>query len=362
VPAPAVPDADVPADPATAPGRRRVGRRTRAFALAVAPGLVAVTAIVVWHLPAHRYLERPGGVLDLATRIEIADDTPTTPIDGRFDGLTVRLEPLDLGGLVLHRLRGDPSVVVPEDEVRPPAIDPAAYHAYERAAFVDGGQVAAAVAERALGYRVGVTSDGLEVFRVSPRSAADGRLRAGDAIVAVDGRAVALDTDLADAVAAAAGRPLTLAVRHQDGTTATLSLVPTVPPGGDRAVLGVVVGPTDPTVDLAVPVTIDAEHVEGPSAGLMTALTVYDELSSVDVAAGRTIAGTGTLAIDGTVGEIGGIEAKARAAEAAGAQLFLAPATQADAARTVLGDRVPVVGVRSFEDALAALTDAGAPT
>jgi PDZ domain-containing protein len=80
----------------------------------------------------------------------------------------------------------------------------------------------------------------------------------------------------------------------------------------------------------------------------MTALTVYDELSPSDLAAGRRIVGTGTIDADGNVGEIGGIQAKARAALAAGAQLFLAPASQAADARAVLGTRVPVVGVATF--------------
>ena len=88
----------------------------------------------------------------------------------------------------------------------------------------------------------------------------------------------------------------------------------------------------------------------------MTALTVYDELSPTDVAHGRTIAGTGTLALDGTVGEIGGIDAKARAAKAAGVDLFLAPAAQAADARSVLGNAIPVIGVTTFDQALAALT------
>jgi PDZ domain-containing protein len=93
----------------------------------------------------------------------------------------------------------------------------------------------------------------------------------------------------------------------------------------------------------------------------MTALTVYDQLSPDDLAAGRKIAGTGTIDVDGNVGEIGGIEAKARAAEGAGAQLFLAPATQAADARKVLGDKVPVVGVTTFQQALDALRGATAP-
>jgi PDZ domain-containing protein len=195
----------------------------------------------------------------------------------------------------------------------------------------------------------------VEVFDVQHGGAADGVLAVGDVITAVDGRPVTADTDLSGAIDRAEGAAVTLAVHAVAGAERTVSLTPRRSPDGTRWLLGVVIGPANPQVRLQIPVTVDAGNVEGPSAGLMTALTVYDMLSPVDVAAGRAIAGTGTLAVDGTVGDIGGIEAKARAAEAAGADLFLAPADQAQAARAVLGDRVPVVGVATFADALSAL-------
>ena len=181
-------------------------------------------------------------------------------------------------------------------------------------------------------------------------------LSPGDLITAVDGQPLTSTSDLASAVRQATGRPLTLQIQRPTATTSQTVTTTPVPLGPDhRPGIGVLVDPPTVAVQLPVPVTDDDHGVVGPSAGLMTALAIYDELSPTDVAAGRTIAGTGTLDIDGRVGDIGGIEAKARAAAAAGAQVFLAPADQAAAARRVLGTRIPVIGVDTFQHALDAL-------
>jgi PDZ domain-containing protein len=102
-------------------------------------------------------------------------------------------------------------------------------------------------------------------------------------------------------------------------------------------------------------VRVDGGDVGGPSAGLLTALAVYDALVPDDLAAGRHVTGTGTLAVDGTVGRIGGIEEKVRAARSAGADLFLAPAMQVDRAEAAAAGRIRVVGVATFAEAVAAL-------
>ncbi|GEO57368.1 SepM family pheromone-processing serine protease [Companilactobacillus bobalius] len=73
------------------------------------------------------------------------------------------------------------------------------------------------------------------------------------------------------------------------------------------------------------PTKIDAGSIGGPSAGLMFTLQVYSQISNKDLKAGRTIAGTGTISPDGTVGPIGGIEKKVYAASEMGATIFFAP-------------------------------------
>ncbi|MET3194344.1 SepM family pheromone-processing serine protease [Bacillus sp. OAE603] len=72
-------------------------------------------------------------------------------------------------------------------------------------------------------------------------------------------------------------------------------------------------------------VEIDSEEIGGPSAGLMFALEIYDQLSEENLAKGHEIAGTGTLDTEGVVGPIGGISQKIIAASKAGAEIFFAP-------------------------------------
>jgi hypothetical protein len=90
----------------------------------------------------------------------------------------------------------------------------------------------------------------------------------------------------------------------------------------------------------------------GSSHGLMVALTTYAHASGEDLAQGRHIAGTGGILGDGTVTRIGGLPAKARAANRAGADVLLVPATQAQEVATSRLPGTTVVPVTSLEDAI----------
>ena len=67
---------------------------------------------------------------------------------------------------------------------------------------------------------------------------------------------------------------------------------------------------------------------------------------------------TGTIDGEGRVGEIGGLEQKAAVAAAAGAEVFLVPAAEADEARAS-SRGLEVVPVATLDDALAALERLG---
>lgn len=91
----------------------------------------------------------------------------------------------------------------------------------------------------------------------------------------------------------------------------------------DRPIVGISLT-TGYTYKPSVTFAIDPA-VGGSSAGLMFALAITDELTEADVTASRTIAGTGTMDADGTVGQIGGVQEKVAAAARDGATIFLLP-------------------------------------
>lgn len=70
--------------------------------------------------------------------------------------------------------------------------------------------------------------------------------------------------------------------------------------------------------------------IGGPSAGLMFSLAIYDTLTEGSMTGGESVAGTGTIAPDGAVGPIGGIDQKIAGARDDGAGLFLVPADNCD--------------------------------
>lgn len=95
----------------------------------------------------------------------------------------------------------------------------------------------------------------------------------------------------------------------------------------------------------------------GSSHGLMVALIAYVYGSGDDLARGRTIAGTGKMLPDGTVGGIGGLRAKATAAREVGADVLLFPAQQAEQLVGFEAGSMRLVPVGSLDDAIDALAD-----
>lgn len=115
-----------------------------------------------------------------------------------------------------------------------------------------------------------------------------------------------------------------------------------------------------------IKVKLSLADVGGPSAGLMFALGIVDKLdgdgAGHDLTAGRTIAGTGTIAADGKVGAVGGVPLKTQAAHRDGASVFLVPRKECTDARAELpkGMRlVPVTTLDGAVDALKALRTGG---
>ncbi len=77
---------------------------------------------------------------------------------------------------------------------------------------------------------------------------------------------------------------------------------------------------------------IKETNVGGPSGGLLQTLALYNALVPEDITKGRKIAGTGTIELDGTVGEIGGIQQKIYTAFDDDMDIFLCPADNYDEA------------------------------
>ena len=94
----------------------------------------------------------------------------------------------------------------------------------------------------------------------------------------------------------------------------------------------------------------------GGSAGLMTTLSIYDLLEEEDYTHGYTIAGTGTINHDGTIGAISGVKYKLKGAVKGKADIFFAPAgenyQEAMELKKKNKYKIDIVEVKTFEDAV----------
>ncbi|MEU3690087.1 YlbL family protein [Streptomyces narbonensis] len=104
-----------------------------------------------------------------------------------------------------------------------------------------------------------------------------------------------------------------------------------------------------------VKVTLHLADIGGPSAGLLFSLGIVDKLDDGDLTGGRTVAGTGTIDADGTVGAVGGVSLKTQAAARDGATVFLVPKAECSDAQAEQPKGLRLVPVTALSDAVASL-------
>lgn len=93
----------------------------------------------------------------------------------------------------------------------------------------------------------------------------------------------------------------------------------------DRLIIGIIIS-LDQEIETApefIPKFDKADS--GPSGGLMMSLTIYDTLTGSNLSKDKKIVGTGTIDINGNVGEIGGIKYKIKGAVKEKMDIFFVP-------------------------------------
>ena len=244
--------------------------------------------------------------------------------------------------------------VIRAGEVGPQSSTALEYEGVQREAMSESQSIAAFVAERAAGYRVPVPQARVLALLFTKWSRARGVLHPLDMLVSINGHPVASNADVDRVMSSIKpGASARIAVfRH--GVERILN-VPTVLRKG-RANFGVYMTTIYQRPEIPVAVSFHLPRVAGSSGGLMFALQIYRTLHPMPGAQHLHVAGTGTIAYDGSVGPIEGARQKVAAARAAGASLFLVPLENYPEVASARGIRV--VPVSSFSQALRAIASA----
>lgn len=245
-------------------------------------------------------------------------------------------------------------------------------------------QAAQYVALHELGYNANAAFKGFQLYAVDPTAPSYSVLSVGQLITAINGHRILGNQDVTNQLA-----------HRKPGSTVTVTARPYANPysgklvtlpvtlgeyrlqaGNDRCYavgkgtkfplvkikgspspypcLGVEINAFYKLSGLPFKIAIDPGDIVGPSAGLAFTLGLMNELDPASLTGGLKVAATGTMALDGTVGPVGGLPQKTIAVENAGATVFFVPAgDNYKAAKSKAGSRLTVVPVTSLQQALA---------
>ncbi|MEZ5174585.1 MAG: PDZ domain-containing protein [Acidimicrobiia bacterium] len=329
------------------------------FWLAGALIVVGIAIAALWVIRVPYYTLSPGPVYDTSDFVSVPDGAVSDT--GELFFLTVSLKEANVIEWVAAHF-DDRVEIAKRENYRPPGVSEEQLRRESLALMTQSKQDAIYVALTKLGYEVTLVGTGAIVIETVPGSAADGVLQPDDVIVEMDNRIIAFRSDVLAALEPKqVGDPVVVTVERPDANSEEVEVdefeLVLGPHTEDPAkpMMGVLLDNNEPIVHFPVDVTIDSQNIGGPSAGLMFTLQIIDQLTPESLTHGMRIAGTGTIHIDETVGEIGGIEQKVHGAIDAGAVAVLVPAGNYDAAVAAAQGQIEVVKVATVDDALAFL-------
>lgn len=123
----------------------------------------------------------------------------------------------------------------------------------------------------------------------------------------------------------------------------------------NNKVVGVVIV-TEYEYDLDPEIDIKFKNSEsGASGGLMLTLTIYNAISEEDIVKGRNISGTGTISLDGSIGEIDGVKYKIMGAAKDGMDIAFVPSSNYEEAmdtKEKYNYDIEIVKVDTFDEAV----------
>jgi PDZ domain-containing protein len=333
-----------------------MSRRSLTLSIAGLATLVAIAVAVL--VPVPYVILGPGPTLNTLGRdssgqpLITISGHPTYPANGHLNLVTVSYQGgpgVNLNIFQALRAWVNPSeAVVPESELFPPGQSAQQTQQQDTEQMASSQETATAAALTALHipYQTQV-----QVTQTVPGYPASKVLKAGDIILAVDGKRVTGQSDLSSLIVAhPAGSTLRLTVLR-DGNPVQLEVKSTAS-GSTAPVIGVQV-----QVQYKFPFTvkISVGDIGGPSAGMMFALGIIDKLTPMNLTGGKFIAGTGEITAAGQVQPIGGIQQKMIGARDAGATVFLTPAANCGDTRGAVPAGLRIVKVSTLSQAVSDL-------
>jgi PDZ domain-containing protein len=246
-------------------------------------------------------------------------------------------------------------------------------------------EAATYVALSRLGYPVQAKANGVVVYATLPSSPAvdassGAALAPGDVLTSIAGTKVLSFQSLSEMVTQRhPGDQLRLTVKlygtkstHE--TTIKLGELVTNKAGDQRcevvqtpnpqnaknsACIGIKLYQLYKTTNQPFKINLSAEGIIGPSAGLSFTLGLMKALDTASLTGGLKIAATGTMSINGDIGDVGGVAQKTIAVKDSGASVFFVPKVEYKVAKSKAGSKLRIFAVTTISQVLSDLKSLG---
>lgn len=330
-------------------------KQTRSKAIKAAAYILTLTVIiyVVVYMNTPYMINQPGTAEEIKPMVTIkAGDHEEK---GTFMLTTVSVSYANVWMLATYRFNKNAELVRKE-----PDRNDEEYETQQHYYMSSSQSSAIMAAYQKAGVKYNVVSEYVFIVGLSKQNKPKGDFHSGDIIKKVNGQPVTRFEELSALLKDNKPGDTVPVQLERNGKTVDeqVELVQiTTADGVHKAGLGVSVGEVrkvEPT-DKSKEVSFANTQIGGPSAGLMFTLEIFNQLTPGDLSKGYRIAGTGTIAEDGTVGPIGGVQFKIVASDREKAEIFFVPEENykdAKAKAEEIGSKMKLVPVQKLDDAL----------
>jgi len=214
------------------------------------------------------------------------------------------------------------------------------------------------VALRKAGYSPEISGGGILVNGILENCPAENKLLPGDVIIKIDEQFAYTLEELSKIIRNYDPNQIVKITFLRNNATYSTSIPLIELPGTDDKTgiigIGIYADTKDLQCKFPLKIEISLDKIKGPSASLMIALEILNQLTENDLTGSLLIAGTGNLSIDGRINEVDGIKQKIISAKKKKADLFLVPQKNySEALKFSQGIRI--IPVDDFDDIIMTL-------
>lgn len=310
--------------------------------------IIFVILMIAFTVELPFYIEAPGGIIDINDRIVIEEKSDS---EGSFNLAYVSEIKATIPTLLYAYFNKDWDILKKNEVIYDnETMKDEEYRSH--LLLNEANNNAIIVGYTYANQKISISNEHLYVIYVDEH--ADTDLKIGDEILQVDGIQIINKEQLDEIIAGKeTGEIISIIVRRNEKEKHCFGKLREI---NGKKVIGVSLSKTSDIIT-EPEITFKFKASEsGPSGGFMMALSIYDALVEEDITKGKKIVGTGTIDVNGKIGQIGGVEYKIKGAIKEKADIFLVPSGENyEETKKIVEENnydIELIPVETFQDAL----------